>query len=133
MRLFDYYEKYLLKYVNEPLTQTHSEFFLDILREYDEGISSLIGYGTISYNDNYVMIGNEYKYDRLNSQKDQTAEQFYELIVSPDKKPVSLLDLYYIANDNTSEHIYIPVYVDHKMLFCVCNRGKRETFSLFGD
>lgn len=132
MRLFDYYEKYLLKYVNEPLSQTHSEFFLDILREYDDGISSLIGYGAISYNDNYVMIGNEYEYDKLNSQRGQNAEQFYDLIVSPDRKPVSLLDLYYLANDNTSEHIYIPVYVDHKMLFCVCNREKEKLLAYLG-
>lgn len=132
MQLFDYYEKYLLKYVKDPLSKTHSEFFLDILREYDDGISSLIGYGTISYRDNYVMIGNEYNYDILNCQKGQTAEQFYELIVSPDRKPVSLLDLYYLANTNASRHIYIPVYVDQKMLFCVCSREKKKLLSYLG-
>lgn len=132
MRLFDYYERYLLKYVSEPLSQTHSEFFLDVLREYDDGISSLISYGTISYNDNYVMIGNEYNFDRLNCQKDQTPKQLYNLIISSDRKPVSLLDLYYSANTNNSKHIYIPVCVDYKMLFCVCSREKKKLLSYLG-
>lgn len=122
--LFDYYEKYLIKYVNEPLSRTHSEFFLDILNAYDDGISSLLGYGTISYNKLHVMIGNEYRYERLYCQVGQTPEQLYNFIISPNGEPSTLLTLYQMANSEKSEYIYIPVYVDSRMLFCVC--GKKE-------
>lgn len=130
--LFEYYEKYLLKHVKEPLSQTHSEFFLDILREYDEGIVSLIGYGIISYNQNYVMIGNEYSYDNLSCDEGMTPEQMFESIVFSDEKVISLPLLYYSANSDKSTHIYIPVYVDREKLFCVCSTEKQKILSYLG-
>ena len=130
--LFEYYEKHLMKYVKETLSRTHSEFFLDILNGYDEKISRLVSYGTISYNERHVMIGNEYNFDRFDCKTGQTPEQFYNSIISPDGKPVSLLSLYYAANSEQSEHIYIPVYVDYRMLFCVCSKDKKKLLSYLG-
>ena len=71
------------------------------------------------------MAGMEYEYDRVLDVRGSSAKELYNKLINPDgSKFQDLKDIYAHANVNDYEVVFIPVYVNEKMLMFVCIRNE---------
>lgn len=129
MKLSSVCNKNMTKYIKEPLSKTHSKYFLDLLHIYDEKLADILYYGAISYNSVALMVGTEYGFDNIFDSDGLSPKDLFNSLISSDGRPKTLLDIYHISNKNKYDFLFIPVLVNQKMIFYACTPKKSELLS----
>lgn len=125
--------QYLSSHMKKSLSDSHSQYFLNILNEYDNNLASKLYYGAISYNSIALLAGTEYEYDSIIDSEGLGAKAFFDKLIRPDgERYVELNDLFRLSNEDSCDYIFIPVLVDSDKLCYVCSLKKYDLLSYLG-
>lgn len=133
MKLSDICNNNIKAHMTKALCDSHSQYFLNLLNEYDANLSSMLFYGAISYSSLTLTAGTEYEYDKIADPQGYGPQKAFDLLLRPkNERYVELPSLYTYSNIDSEKFIYIPVYVDGKKLCYVCSPNKDELLDYLG-
>lgn len=127
MKLSSVCKNNMIKHIVKPLSQTHSRYFLDLLNKYDDKLQNYFYYAAISYNTVSLMVGTEYDYEYIVDADGLGPKGLFDFLISPNgERYQDLKDIYYLSNKDKYDVLYIPTFVNEKMLCFVCVKDKEN-------